>query len=198
MNARRSLVFLAAILLAIPLVSCEPQMALHPWYGEKDIVTEAGFAGTWLLVDDKGKPDDQVTFTFTQNEDKSYTVSADDATQAGVRSAWDVRLFRVNGRLFVDAAQLVTKFNGADVSELFIPGHMVGSLKLTADSVAIRFLDDEWLTKAVKANPALIKNEMVNDSAVITASTGKLQEFASAHASDDKAFAVGFNFVRKK
>jgi hypothetical protein len=197
MNTRRLLVFLVVISLAIPLASCEPQMALHSWYGEKDIVAEPGFAGTWLFVDAKGKPDDQVTFTF-QEAGKGYTISVEDSTQVGVRCAWDVRLFRANGQLFIDAVQATTKFNGSDVSELFIPGHMVGTVKIAGDTVAMRFLDDEWLTKAVKANPALIKHEMVNDSAVITASTAELRGFALAHASDDKAFASDFNFVRKK
>jgi hypothetical protein len=39
---------------------------------------------------------------------------------------------------------------------------------------------------------------MAQNSAVLTAGTAELREFALAHAGDDKAFAVDFNFVRKK
>ena len=190
--------FVVSLMLVLPLASCVPQLSLHPWYGEKDLVLEPGFAGNWLLLDSDNKPEDQQGWKFVQDLDKGYTVSFEDPEQPGVREAWELRLFRVNGQLYADVVQLTSKFKDTDLAENFIPGHMVGTVKLDADKISMRFLDDEWTTKAVKANAALIKHEMVENSAVLTAATAELREFALAHAGNDKAFAVDFNFVRKK
>ena len=198
MRIRKSL-FVAMILLLIPLASCTPQMSLLPWYNDKDLVLEPGFAGNWLSVDDKGKTEEGGEWTFAQDIKQGYTISLLDDSQPDVKSSWEVRLFRVNGQLFVDAVQQQTKYKDSEVLELFIPGHMVGTAKLAGDSLSLRFLDDEWTDKALKANPALIKHEMVDmDDAVLVASTADLREFALTHYSDSKAFAVKFDFVRKK
>ena len=86
----------------------------------------------------------------------------------------------------------------ADIAGFYLVEYVVGTVKLEADKVSMRFLDDEWTAKAVRANPALIRHELVGDSAVLTAGIVELREFALAHAGDDKAFALKFNFVRKK
>jgi len=183
---------------ALVLAACAPQMSLHPWYSEKELVVEPGFAGNWLLLDNDNKTDDSQPWTFAQDLTKGYTISFEDSEQPGVREAWEVRLFRANGQLYADVTQLTSKFKGTDLAENFIPGHMVATVKLDGDKVSMRFLDDEWTTKALKANAALIKHEMVENSAVLTASTQELRDFALAHSGDDKAFSVNFNFVRKK
>ncbi len=198
MKTSRRLGFLMAVLVGLALTSCVPQLSLHSWYGEKDLVLEPGFAGNWLLLDNDNKVQDSQAWKFVQDLDKGYTVSFEDPEQPGVREAWELRLFRANGGLYADVVQLTSKFKDTDLAENFIPGHMVGTVKLDGDKVSMRFLDDEWMAKAVKANAALIKHEMVGDSAVLTASSAELREFALAHAGDDKAFAVNFNFVRKK
>jgi hypothetical protein len=198
MKTRKSL-FVVMILLLIPLASCTPQLALHAWFNDKDLVLEPGFAGTWLSVDDKGKPEDGGDWTFAQDVEMGYTISLHDDSQPDIKSSWEVRLFRVNGQLYVDAVQQQTRYKGESLMELFVPGHMVGTAKLAGDSLSLRFLNDEWMDKALKANPALIKHEMVDkDDAVLIASTTELREFALAHAADAKAFSVSFDFVRKK
>jgi|ERR1700685_2401345 hypothetical protein len=191
--------FVVSLLLVLPLASCVPQLSLHAWYSEKDLVLEPGFAGTWLLLDSDNKPEnDQQGWQFVQNLDKGYTVSFEDPEQPGVRELLELRSFRVNGQLYADVVQLTSKYKDTDLAENFIPAHMVGTVKLEADKLSMRFLDDEWTAKAVKANPALIKHELLGDSAVLTATTGELREFAASHSGDEKAFAVNFNFVRKK
>jgi hypothetical protein len=190
--------FVISLLLVLPLISCVPQLSLNPWYSEKELVLEPGFAGTWLLLDTDNKPQDQQGWKFVQNLDKGYTVSFEDPEQPGVREVWELRLFRVNGQLFADVVQLTSKFKDTDLVENFIPGHMFGTVKLEADKISMRFLDDEWTAKALKANAALINHAMVQNSAVLTAGTAELREFAVAHAGDEKAFALNFNFVRKK
>jgi hypothetical protein len=190
--------FVVSLLVVLPLASCVPQLSLHPWYSEKELVLEPGLAGTWLFVDTDNKTDDSEVWKFVQNLDKGYTVSFEDAEQPGVRELWELRLFRVNGQLFADVVQLASKFKDTDLAENFIPAHMVGTVKVDGDKISMRFLDDEWTNKALKANPASIKHEMLDDSAVLTAPFAELREFALAHAGDDKAFAANFNFVRKK
>jgi hypothetical protein len=198
MKTSNRLGFVISLLLVLPLTSCVPQLSLNPWYSEKELVLEPGFAGTWLLLDTDNKPQDQQGWKFVQDIDKGYTGSYEDPEQPGVREVWELRLFRMNGQLFVDVVQLTSKFKDADLAENFIPGHMVGTVKLDADKISMRFLDDEWTSKAVKANAALINHAMVGNSAVLTATPAELREFALAHGGDDKAFSVDFSFVRKK
>ncbi len=198
MKTSRRLGFLMTVLAALTLSSCVPQLALHSWYSEKDLVLEPGFAGNWWLLDTDNKPESDQAWKFVQDFDKGYTVSFEDPEQPGVREAWELRLFRANGGLYADVVQLTSKFKDTDLAENFIPGHMVGTVKLDGDKVSMRFLDDEWTAKALKANAALVKHEMVGGSAVLTASSSELREFALAHAGDDKAFVLNFNFVRKK
>ena len=198
MKTSNRLGFVISLLLVLPLTSCVPQLSLNPWYSEKELVLEPGFAGTWLLLDTDNKPQDQQGWKFVQDIDKGYTASYEDPEQPGVREVWELRLFRMNGQLFVDVVQLTSKFKDADLAENFIPGHMVGTVKLDADKISMRFLDDEWTSKAVKANAALINHAMVGNSAVLTATLAELREFALAHGGDDKAFSVDFNYVRKK
>jgi hypothetical protein len=198
MKSRKSFIALT-ILLLLPLASCQPQLALHSWYNEKDLVLEPGLAGTWLTLDDKGQPDEDGVFTIAQNVTNGYTVTLDDATEPEIQAFWEARLFRVNGQLFIDAVQLQTKYKDVDTIELFIPGHFVGTVKLAGDKLSMRFLDDDWISEALKANPAAIKHNMIDsDTAVLIASTAELRDFASAHAGDEKAFSEKFDFVRKK
>ena len=151
--------FVISLLLVLPLTSCVPQLSLNPWYSEKELVLEPGLAGAWLLLDTDNKPEkDQQGWKFVQDLDRGYTVSFEDPEQPGVREIWELRLFRINGQLFVDVVQVTSKFKDDDLAENFIPGHMVGTVKLEADKISMRFLDDEWTTKAVKTNAALISH----------------------------------------
>lgn len=197
MKTRSSLAAVLMVVMLILLASCAPQLALHPWYTDKDLVLEPGFAGAWYFVDE-GKADESAVFTMTQDIANGYTISLADASQPDVRTLWEGRLFRVNGQMFIDAMQLHTKYKGEELVELFIPAHMVGTVKLEGDKLSLHFLDDEWMGKALRVNPGLIKHEMVEENALLMASTAELREFAVAHAADDKAFSSNFDFVRKK
>jgi hypothetical protein len=196
---RPKCILAAVAILLLPLAACQPELALHPWYNEKDLVLEPGFSGEWLSIDSDGKPDTDSVFTFAQDIAVGYTVSLHDTATPDLQSSWEARLFRVNGQLFIDGVQQLTKYKGQDTIELFVPGHFVGRVKLDGDRLSVKCLDDEWTAKALNANPALIKHEMIDkDSAVLLAPTAELREFALAHAGDEKAFSANLDFVRKK
>jgi len=197
---KSKLTLLASMILPlILLASCQPELALHPWYNEKELVLEPGFAGEWLSLDSDGKPDTDSEFTIAQDIAMGYTINLHDSAAPDLKYSWEAHLFRANGQLFVDGVQQQTKYKGQDTVELFVPGHFVGRVKLDGDKLSVKCLDDEWTAKALNANPALIKHEMIDkDSAVLLAPTAELREFALAHASDEKAFSTNFDFVRKR
>jgi hypothetical protein len=189
----------AVAILLIAVAGCQPQLALHPWYNEKELTLEPAFAGQWLSIDSDGKPDTDSLFTIAQNIAMGYTINLHDSAAPDLQYSWEARLFRVNGQLFVDGVQSPSKYKGADTIELFVPGHFIGRVKLDGDKLSVKCLDDEWMAKALSANPALIKHEMIDkDTAVLLAPTAELREFALAHAGDEKAFSTNLDFVRKK
>ena len=57
-------------------------------------------------------------------------------------------------------------------------------------------MDGDKFGKRIKADPNLIKHEVVEDRVVLTASTSELQEFMRRHANEEGVFAEATELKR--
>ena len=170
------------ILIAFLLAGCWPK-SLHPFYTEKDVITDPKLAGKWLDTED-GKVD--ATWTFTEAENKRYDlVIRDDKDEV---YKFDARLFILDGQRYLDLFS-----QKRDMS--IIPAHHL--LKVTELGSGLQFSTPnfEWLDKWLKENPKALAHLRVmdpenrenrdHDEPVLTAETKDLQSFLRKHKDEE-------------
>jgi hypothetical protein len=200
MSAKRVLFYL---LLGI-LGGCLPVMSLHPLYEEKDIIFDEKLLGMW--VDDSNN-----TMEFTQPEKKEKTyqlifASIDKNSKKEVRGIFDVRLVKIENKLFLDV--FPNQFPCGKLEEpnevkwfynafLLAPMHSFVKVDSIEPQLKLRLTDDESMKKFLKKDPNAIKHEMIDGKAVLTADTKMLQKFVLKYADSKDVFSEESVLSRK-
>jgi hypothetical protein len=71
-----------------------------------------------------------------------------------------------------------------------IPGHTLARVWLDKDSLRIVFLDEDWLTEAIKDGRIALPHIEAEGWLVLTAPTSGLQTFILKYGEDKKAFPL--------
>jgi hypothetical protein len=71
-----------------------------------------------------------------------------------------------------------------------IPGHTLARIWLNKDSLRIVFLDEDWLTEAIKDGRIVLTHVETKGFLVLTAPTSGLQTFILKYGGDKKAFPL--------
>jgi hypothetical protein len=205
---------LAYCLLAILLAGCVPVVSLHPLFTKENIVFEEKLLGTWV----KDPNDPEVTWRFSRLDEsaaqgplepwkeeitKFYGLSITD--QDGRKGSFAACLVKLGDRLFLDVfadrfpsgEQDIEKMPLAYNGFFFLPVHTFIKVDSLGEQLVLRMTDDERFTDLVKAEPAVVRHEMMDDRPVLTASTRELQEFVTKFAGDERLFPNDLTLSRK-
>ncbi|MCX7049559.1 MAG: hypothetical protein NTX50_29250 [Candidatus Sumerlaeota bacterium] len=155
-----------AILTAI--FACVP--SLHPLYTDKDLIYDATLVGAWTNEDGTNK------YSFIREGDKQYRLTTVD--EQAKEGTFLVSMLKLSGATFLDLYPIDPKPDENGFYKVhYVPAHSFARITLDKDSLKVTFISPEWLASAVKANPNLVKHEIIEDHVVLTAATADLQKF---------------------
>jgi hypothetical protein len=187
-------------LAAMTWLSCV--VSLLPLFDDGYLVSEPGLLGTWKVADNAD------TWTFEKAEGMEYLLTQRQAQYDQERSGGSetpskkvpgdtvrlqARLGRLGAGLFLDLVP-AEKDNPVIHNDLYnahmIPGHTLARVWLDKDSLRIVFLDEDWLTDAVKDGRITLPHVQAEGWLVLTAPTSGLQTFILKYGEDIKAFPL--------
>jgi hypothetical protein len=192
MSAKKVLFYL---LLGI-LGSCVPVMSLHPLYNENDVIFDEKLLGLWV-----SDSNESMEFTRAEKEEKTYQLiltSIDKNSKREVRGIFDVRLVKIENKLFLDV--FPNQFPCGKLEEpnevkwfynafFLAPMHSFVKVDSIEPQLKLRLTDNDTIKKFLVKDPNAIKHEMVEDNPVLTADTKTLQKFVLKYADSNDVFS---------
>lgn len=184
---------LPLLVVAAFFAACVP--SVNPFYFDKDVVTDARFAGSWLEDEDKDQP---VIWKFEPTTNQSYacTVTED----KGKTGNFEGHLFKLGADHFLDLTPTECNYatnQAGIVGVAMIPGHLLVRVQFTEKKLKLALCDPDWLKKLLAKNPDAIAHRVVDGSIILTAETGALQKFVLKHLGKDELFSDGTDYRRQ-
>lgn len=143
--------------------------------GPQDVAKDVDVSGVWTSAGQKE------SWTFERQKDGSYSLTWRDKEDTLQLEAQVVRL---SNYLFLD---LASKPEGSAIT-----GHLFGRLRIDGDTLAVAWLDNDWMERKLAKERALPFELPCTGKErrcyVVTASTADLQNFLLRNASDETAF----------
>ena len=179
---------MAAIAVLLALVGCV--RTLHPLYTEEDLAFDPALVGVWRPTDGN----EEERWDFRKAGDKAYTlVHTDDEDRKGRLT---VHLVELDGQRFLDlqakAPEAVSSFYRMHLQ----PIHSFLRVEGT-DPLRLAAMRPSWLENYLEDHPdALPHEDPENAPALLTASTGELQEFVLEHLDTTEAWGKAVEFRR--
>jgi hypothetical protein len=175
---------LPAIATALVLLSaCLP--SLHPFYTDEDLTFDSRLVGSW---GPKGA-DTVERWVFRPADEKTYHL--DIVEREGKTGEFDAHLLKLGPHLFLDLIPRSVKPDPSQadmVAWSLIPGHLLARVYQIEPTFKMALMDFKWLEEFLKANPAALTHQIVQNDLVLTAGTRQLQQFVLAHLGSDELF----------
>ena len=205
---------LASYGLAVLMAGCVPIVSLHPLFTKDTLVFEEKLLGTW--AEQSGQP--EVTWEFARLEagvperlpaelrdqtEKCYRVNVTD--DKGRKGAFVACLVKLQDKLFLDILPDKVPAGEQDPEQMKLPYnaffflriHTVVRVSSLGDQLKIRLTDDDGFKKLLEAEPKAVPHDVIDDHAVLTASTAELQKFMAQYADDERLFPNELVLARK-
>lgn len=180
-------ILLPLFVLVALIAACVP--SVNPFYTDKDVITDARLAGTWVEDEDKDSP---ASWKFETATNNSYAVALTE--DKGKTGKFEGHLFKLGADLFLDLTPTECEYatnQAGTVGTAMIPGHLLLRVKLEAKKLSLAFCDPDWVKKFLEKNPAAIAHRKVDGSIILTAETSALQKFVKQHLGKDELFNDG-------
>lgn len=181
--------YMTVLALAALLAGGCWQKSVHPFYTERDLVTDPGLARTWTERKTDGDNKDANRWTFTDNGTNGYLLQARDGE--GQTRSYDARLFKFESTRFLD---IVSR----DRSISMMPVHHLFKVNAIGQTFEVCALNTEWVHDWIVAHPDAVPHlkltdpehpeDRQKDDYVLTAETKQLQKFVREHLKDEKFF----------
>jgi len=183
-------------LAAMTWLSCV--VSLLPLFDDGYLVYEPGLPGTWKVADSAD------TWTFEKAEGMEYLLTQrqveyvlekgqESKRLPGDTGRFRARLGRLGAGLFLDLTP-AEKDDPAVHNDLYnahmVPGHTLARVWLDKDFLRIVFLDEDWLTDAVRDGRISLPHVEAEGWLILTAPTSGLQTFILKYGEDKKAFPL--------
>jgi hypothetical protein len=171
------------------LTACVPSM--NPFYTHADIYFDRNLLGSWA------DPSEKESWTFEYESDKEYRLTHID--EYGKKGVFEARLFRLDGRSFIDITPDRSSMKGND----FYSGHLFSlhtfvRISLNGQSAEMSCLDPEWLKRALEKDPAALDHAIVDSDLILTDSTRALKAFLVSNLNTPGAFGKPTPLKRKE
>jgi hypothetical protein len=187
-------------LAAMTWLSCV--VSLLPLFDDGYLVSEPGLLGAWKAANDTDtwtfEKADGMEYLLTQRQieygqEESVGSGTPSKKVPGDTARFRARLGRLGAGLFLDlipAEQGNPEVRNDLYNAHMVPGHTLARVWLDKDSLRIVFLDEDWLTEAVKDGRITLAHVETKGWLVLTAPTSGLQAFILKYGEDKKAFPL--------
>lgn len=119
-------------------------------------------------------------------------ILADSSNGPGDKSKFNPPLVRLDGPTYLEFAKSNSPANSGHFKLRVRVGHWFCKMSIEGPALQLGCLDGDWLGEQIEAGKINIEHVSVSsghDGFVLTAATADLQQFALAHADDEKAFS---------
>lgn len=188
----RTRIIFILILISTILSSCLVK-SLHPFYKERDVVFNESLIGTWIDQDSSIWEFEQhkvaVKFMSPEKPVDYYHVKLVDEEDGN--SYFEVRLFRLNSRFYLDFLPLTEENIGDNMASFhFIPSHSIARIEFFGkNNVAFFWYDQDWLKSLFEERRVKISHEQIGEEDwVLTAETDELQKFIIKYGEEPDMF----------
>ena len=174
------------------LAACVP--SVNPFYTDKDVVTDARLAGTWVEDEDK---DSSASWKFETATNNSYAVALTE--DKGKTGKFEGHLFKLSAEFFLDLTPTECEYatnQAGTVGTAMIPGHLLLRVKFTEKNLSLAFCDPDWVKTFLEKNPTAIAHRKVDGSIILTAETAVLQKFVLKHLGEGELFGKAGDYKR--
>jgi hypothetical protein len=168
--------------------------SVYPFYTAKDVVFDPALVGAWAQADSTNAANEH--WKFEQAEGQAYQLTVQDKEE---RTEYDVRLFKLSDRRFLDLCPRERPDNS-------LPLHYLLQVTRIEPELETTMLDYDWLKKVIENDPKAIRHLVVpkklgesgDGDLVLTADTAELQAFVLKHLQTEGAFGKGMAMKRWK
>lgn len=172
----------AVLVLALLAAGCTPP-SVEPFYTEKDVIRDPGFAGVWEKTDGRDR------LICEEGEGKSYLC---DVLEKGAgAAAFKVHLMRIGSGAYADVYPEEVPIAHGFLSAHLLPVHTFVRIDRQGDVMRISLLDMGWVNgrrAAKQLNLAHSVGGKDKDEVVFTAPTRDLQALMAVAVADPRAF----------
>jgi len=190
------------LLAVAAMISLSCVVSLLPLFDDGYLVSEPSLLGTWKVADGADtwtfEKADGIEYLLTQRQaeydlEKGPGEGTPSKKVPGDTVRFRARLGRLGAGLFLDL--IPTEQGNPEVrNDLYnahmVPGHTLARVGLEKDALRIVFLDEEWLTEAIKDGRIALPCVETKGWLVLTAPTSGLQTFILKYGEDKKAFPL--------
>ena len=181
----RILILAASALL---LASCTPT-SVYPFYTEKDLAPDPGFAGAWQ------NQDGRVRLVCKAAGATGYLC---EVMEKGAGSAtFHVHLFRLGGGAYLDSFPETPQMAHGFLQLHMVLGHVLARIDRRADVLRVALLDEDWMKKNFGRVAAYLPPQK-DAPPVLYAPTRQLQELVLGASTDPQSFRKPDEYRRVK
>ena len=181
-------------LCLLPFVAgCTVVGSAHPLFTGKEPAEDLPIAGVW--EPDPPDPDVPGTVTVTNRGNGEYEVSipSNNSDDPGKNQSYeyDATIRRVENHLFFDATFQELKMRDGEMTKddlPVFPMHFVGVIRLEGDAAILRWLDDDWLQRALDEKRLRLPHVAQPGYILLLAPAPEMQSFILSHVEDQEAF----------
>jgi hypothetical protein len=171
----KSTILIAIVIAAIASAACV--RSIQPFYEHKDVYFDRSLIGTW--TDAKGKE----SWKIERRGDGDYLI--DETDEKGKKTRFEARLFKLDGRSFIDLAATTSGDAG---SGHLLAVHTFLAIEKDLCTSKMSYLDPTWLKQFLAKNPNAIRHSNIEGEIVFTDSTKNLKSFIRKHLDSPGAF----------
>ena len=177
---------ITAISILLLLAGCV--RSLQPLYTEKDLIFDEKLVGCWSDENPDAK------WCFSKQSEKAYRLVV---TENGSSGSFDVHLFKIEGKLFMDLLPRQQELNENDFYKFhLLPVHTFLHVKQIEPTLQMRFPDRNWFDNHIIKAPDALQHQMVQRDIIVTATTEEMQTFWLKHLDSKGAFQKFTNLTR--
>jgi hypothetical protein len=206
-------IIITSIILLALLPGCFVK-SLHPFYTEKDLLFKEELLGRWTGNEDSKweikRHMKSTGLLKPQVPDNAYDITYTDDKGS---SSFVAHLFMLDKQMYIDFYPGESAGHTDLEGFHFIQAHSLAQLKISNNTLTIRWYNEEWMLKLFNQNRVRIAHERVpydlddkdpeHQQVILTATTADLQKFIRKYGQDPEAFASeknkrDYTFVLKR
>jgi hypothetical protein len=166
-------------------------LSLKPFFTDADLESDPSLPGLWT---DK---EDDVTFTFEQQEGKEYKVVVKETEDGHTSSAdFEGHLLRLGGYWFLDLIPKEGQAGGTFYQMHLLRAHSLARIDVTRDSMKMSFLEASWLQKKIGADTGDISYQKSDGTLLLTGPSDQVRDLAFQASHDDSGFSDAITLDR--
>jgi hypothetical protein len=183
---------ISLIIIVLMASSCVLS-SLFPLYTEKDLRTNDGLVGKWLVNDDNEQKGYWIIEKLDSASWKKYNTGKTYrlvVVEDSLEQEFALHLLELNGIQYVDFYPVDVEIDHGFLSWHLVPVHNFAKIEIERNQLILYFFEYDYFKGLLEQNKIRISNVRLNNGTwLITAETDELQKFVKKYGHELQAYA---------